>query len=257
MCPASAPRRLPGRSAGHGTGSHVPDTGKNRRRRGGAWGLFLLAVGVLASLSPAMTMWWALPAIVAGAAGFAVRGDRRGLLLTGNTLWLLALTGLPIAGRPAPLLSTMLAFAGTRAYRAWSAQRRAAPAETAPGEITAGETAPDETATGHQGPPPAAGPPPPAAGPRPVRRPVGAGLLLGLLTWAGGLVGAVALSGTWMGRFQIFPGLDVALTASQIGSAAGLTAVIDSPRSRLAVLVPLGLSIVSLSMLFWLFFLAP
>jgi hypothetical protein len=81
--------------------------------------------------------------------------------------------------------------------------------------------------------------------------------VLGGLAWVGGIVGAVALSGTWVGRFQIFPGLDVALTGSQVGSAAGLTAAIDSPRSRLAVLVPLGLSIVSLSMLFWLFFLAP
>lgn len=216
---------------------------ETRRRQGGAWGLFLLIAGLLAFVSPVMARWWAVPAVVAGIAAFALQGDRRGLLLTSVTLWLLALTGLPIAGRPAPLLSTILAFAGTRAYRVWSDQRRSAPVATVHEEDIAHEETVHEQAA--------------QAGSARGGRRVSTGLVLGGLAWAGGIVGAVALSGTWMGRFQIFPGLDVALTGGQIGTAAGLTAAIDSPRSRLAVLVPLGLSIISLSMLFWLFFLAP
>jgi hypothetical protein len=206
MCPAGAPER---------------------RRQAGAWGLFLVVAGLLALFSPVMTTWWGVTAVVGGLAAFVIQDDRRSMLLTAASLWLLAVTGLPIAGRPAPLLSTALAFAGTKAYRGWSAHRRE-----------------DRADTGLDEPPQ-----------QPGR--VSAGLLLGGMTWLAGIVAAVSLSGTWAGRFQIFPGLDIALTGAQVGTAAGLTAAIDSPRSRLAVLIPFGVSIISLSMLFWLFFLAP
>ncbi len=209
--------------------------------------MFLATVGLVALVSPVMASWWGIPAAAAGLMSFILRGDRRGMLLVGCTLWLLALTGLPIAGRPVPLLSTALAFAGTRALHEWSAQRRAARLETAHDEVDEGKREGEDKTQGERA----------VSSLRPSRREVSAGMVLGLLAWTGGLVGAVTLTGTWTGQFQIFPGLDIALAGAQLGTAAGLAAAIDSPRSRLVALVPLGLSLISLGMLFWLFFLSP
>ncbi|MDP2872256.1 MAG: hypothetical protein Q8P31_06950 [Bacillota bacterium] len=218
--------------------------------------MFLATVGLVALVSPVMASWWGIPAAAAGLMSFILRGDRRGMLLVGCTLWLLALTGLPIAGRPVPLLSTALAFAGTRALHEWSAQRRAARLETAHDEVDEGKREGEDKTQGECAVRTGRTRRPPSSL-RPSRRGVSAGLVLGLLAWTGGLVGAVTLTGTWTGQFQIFPGLDIALAGAQLGTAAGLAAAIDSPRSRLVALVPLGLSLISLGMLFWLFFLSP
>lgn len=162
-------------------------------------------------------------------------GDRpHALLFTGSLLWVLALTGLPLAGRPAPLLSTVLAFAGTRAYREWRRAARAAQAaRTAhPARRAAGRTA----LQGRPSP------------------------LIGWLAWLGGLGGSALLLLTWLGRVQIFPALDAALATVQLGAAGGLTSALEqgiAHSSRRLVLLPLGLSLVSLSVLFWWFVLAP
>ena len=156
------------------------------------------------------------------------------LIFAGSLFWALALTGLPLAGRPAPLVSTVLAFVGTHALRRWRRTK-----ELAGG----GASVPESSAAGQ--------------GPRPMdHTPL---FLVGWLAWACGLGGTAILLLAWMGRLQMFPALDAALASTQIGAAAGLTLVLGSELARTGrrlVLVPLGMSIASLSVLFWWFVLS-
>jgi len=191
------------------------------------WGWALLGAAVCALITGVFAAWWAGPALVGGLIILSVGERPEGLLFAGSLLWAIALTGLPLAGRPAPLLSSVLAFAGTRAYRGWrktrQTERTRPPAEPVP--VYAG------------------------------RLP-----LIAWIAWFGGLGGSAVLLMTWLGRVQMFPALDAALASVQLGAAAGLTVALGyglSGVARRLVLLPLGLSLASMSVLFWWFVLAP
>lgn len=195
------------------------------------WGWALLAAALFALVTGAFAGWWAGPALVGGMVIIAIGNRPQALLFAGSLLWALALTGLPLAGRPAPLLSTVLAFAGTRAYRDW---RKA--------------TATQSKAT-------VLGP----AGQGAVTGAEDASAIISWVAWLCGLGGTAVLALAWLGRIQIFPALDASLATVQLGAAAGLASALEhgiAREGRRLVLLPLGLSIVSLGVLFWWFVLA-
>jgi hypothetical protein len=192
------------------------------------WGWLLLGSALVALATGAFAAWWAGPALVGGVVTLVLGRRPESLLFCGSLLWALALTGLPLAGRPAPLVSTALAFAGTRALYSWRKTqvhgRRGQ--SVGSGHHTAGRTP---------------------------------SFLVGALAWTCGLGGAAVLFLVWTGRLQMFPALDGALASTQIGAAAGLTAAAGGATAtwaRRLVLLPLGLSIFSLSVLFWWFVLS-